>query len=381
MTNLEKHEQDLYKLRFSPMCKPAGEVSNLSHIESHTTRSRLMMMWRIAAGHLQWGHREVELLYESTLDSISEAFDVFHYPISQYMLDARADVWSLGLTQDVVRNAVERMDQQPSTYPEIELGGNFLLAGEIAQLEDESYIDDLHKVLDQLDVHAGIWVAPSGATAYALGARNVAKSQAQKVAELIRESKVRTVIADGPETAWALTKIYPKLGIEFAKKVEVKLLSTLLAKSPKLTQWDRKKVFLHDSRSACLIADELPNHLAILPGYLADENAFGKGEVYTAPRQFLDALGFQRIYGTWTRALAKSCGVDEGLWLTYPELAIGLAKQRIAYASNLGAEIIATDSPLCASYLAKQAGKDDPLVVWLPRFFIRKNLKENLCLY
>ena len=103
---LEAHKQALYELRFSPMCKPAGEVANLTQLESHTTRSHVMMMWRIAAGHLDWGEREAELIYESTLDSISEAFDVFHYPVSQYMLDARAEIWESGLAPEPVVEAV-----------------------------------------------------------------------------------------------------------------------------------------------------------------------------------------------------------------------------------------------------------------------------------
>ena len=90
---LKTHIDDLYLLRFSAMCKPAGEVANLTQLESQTTRGRTLIMWRVAAGHLTWGPREVELMYQSTLDSISEAFDVFHYPISRYMLDARAEIF------------------------------------------------------------------------------------------------------------------------------------------------------------------------------------------------------------------------------------------------------------------------------------------------
>ncbi len=94
-----------------------------------------------------------------------------------------------------------------------------------------------------------------------------------------------------------------------------------------------------------------------MPGYVENEDEFGLGPVYAAPRRLLDVLGAQRVFGTWTRSLAKTSGADDGLWLTYPNLAEGLAAQRLDYAERLGAEMLVTDSPLAASFLAKHLGK------------------------
>lgn len=176
----------------------------------------------------------------------------------------------------------------------------------------------------------------------------------------------KTLIADGPETAWALTKIYPALGIDLPDAVTVKLLSEVL--DDNLTPPERKMgmVFVHDSRPAYMVADDTPSHLAILPGYVEDEAEFGKGVVYEAPRRLLDAMGGQRIHGAWTRGLAKTSGADDGLWLTYPDLAAGLAIQRLEYAKGLGATLLVTDSPLAASYLSRNAQEDDVPVHWLP---------------
>ena len=76
--HLSAFKKELYELRFSPMCKPAAEVANITNLESHSVRARIMMLWRIAEGIIDWGSREVEIIYQSTLDSISEAFDIFH---------------------------------------------------------------------------------------------------------------------------------------------------------------------------------------------------------------------------------------------------------------------------------------------------------------
>lgn len=353
MKRLEAHKQALYELRFSPMCKPATEVANLTQLESHTVRARTMMLWRVAQGIIDWGPREVELLYESTLDSISCAFDVFHYPIHQYMLDARADIWDAGLAPENVKLAVERDAAcEPGGCPESD---TLLLAGEVAQLSDDALRGPMQAALRAATVESATWVTPSGALAYVLGAWDVAEAQARRVVDGIHGSGARTVVADGPETAWALTKIYPALGIELPDDMTVVLLSEVLADQLTLGERDLGVVFVHDSRPAYLISAEEPLHTVVLPGYTEDESTFGKGPVYEAPRRLLEAMRAELVHGVWTRALAKTCGADDGLWLTHPGLAGGLAAQRLDHAEYLGATIVVTDSPLAAAWLAKHA--------------------------
>ncbi len=344
------------------MCKPAAEVANLTQLESHSVRARTMMMWRISVGHLEWGQREVELLYESTLDSISEAFDVYHYPISQYMLDARADVWEAGLAPDNIKNIVENVAKKLPGLPPKARKDALCLAGEIFQLEDSRYLDTLEACLDGIPV----WSAPTGVLPYVLGARNVARAQAEQIVTAIIDSGAKTVIVDGSETAWGLLKVYADLGVKFPKDVDIQLLSVYLVKNTIIEMDAIGKTLIHDSRPACLIAEKMPTHLAVMPGYTANETAFGEGQVFHASRELVDAVGAERVFDTWTRCLAKSCGADDGLWLTYPKLAEGLARQRLDYAKELGAELIVTESPLCADYLSKHAGDDDLPIYWLP---------------
>ena len=233
-----------------------------------------------------------------------------------------------------------------------------LLAGEIAQLGDESWLTSIQTALQRYDVEFSTWVARSGALAYTLGAWDVARAQAKQISEGIKESGAKTIIADGPETAWALMKIYPALGVNLPEGTEVKLMSVVLDErlSEAVNQpsgLNLGTVMFHDSRPSCLLADQMANHLAVMPGYLENEAAFGVGAVYEAPRHLLESLGIARVFGTWTRSFSRTSGADDGLWLTYPHLAAGLAAQRLDYAENLGVETIVTDSPLAASYLSK----------------------------
>ena len=350
---LAAHKQALYELRFSTMCKPATEVANLTQLESHTVRARTLMFWRIVMGYIDWGPREAELTYESTLDSISGAFDVFHYPIHEYMLDARADIWDRDLVPEAVKRVVAASEAQEA--PPAPTAEPLLLAGEIAQLEDDTLLELIQAALQAAGVDAPTWVVPTGALAYALGAWQVAKTQAQQVIDGLSQSGAKTVITDGPETAWALTKVYPTLGVDLPEGISVKLLSDVLAETITPVEKDLGKVFVHDSRPAYLIASEEPRHTAILPGYNDDESNFGSGPVYEAPRRLLDSLGAERVWGYWTRALARTSGADDGLWLTHPDLAAGLAEQRLDHAKSLGAATIVTDSPLAATIFKKHA--------------------------
>jgi hypothetical protein len=366
MARIDKYKKELYELRFSPMCKPAGEVANLTNFEGHTTRARMIMLWRITEGFLEWGPREAELLYQSTLDSISEAFDVFHYPVSQIMLDARADVWDAGSAPQNIIDAIEYMNKIPNKEsPELNQEKSFILGGELALIQ-ENELPEMLGILQKTVSKTPVWVTPTGSVEYILGAREQAREKAETVVEGINKSGTKNIIADSPETAWMLQKVYPAFDLKLPEGLRFTLLSEALKGGSGLKKKHLGKVFLHDSRSAYLIADGTPSHLAILPGYLDNEDDFGNGTVYDTPRRLLDSMDCELLNGTWMRALAKSCGADDGLWLTYPDLARGLASQRLNYIVGLGTESLVCDSPLCASYIKKAAGDLDVPVYWLP---------------
>ncbi len=116
-----------------------------------------------------------------------------------------------------------------------------------------------------------------------------------------------------------------------------------------------------------VLADGLAGEGARNMGFM--QTAFGAGAVYEAPRRLLDALGAQRVFGNWTRSLARTSGADDGLWLTYPHLAAGLAAQRLDFAETLGADTLVTDSPLAASFLSKHIGERSIKVKLLAELF------------
>jgi len=368
---LSEYEQVLYGCRFCPMCKPAAEVGNLTQLESHSTRGRALLLWRAAKGLAAFSPRDAELLYQSTLDSISQAWCISHYPVGEYVAAARRELVSQRLIPAAVENVLGR-NNRADACPK---GETVLLAGEIAQLDDLSAADPALKLLEACGVTAKAYMSPTGALAYTLGDIESAEQQARSVCEALQAAGAKRVVADGPQSLFALKVLYPLLGIALPERLEVLGLADLVEpvvvknKLTTVVNGDQT-VFFHDSRSACFLADELASDEVIQPACFDSEEHSGYGEVYARPRRVLDALGVRRVSSVWSKSLSRSTGADDGLWLTYPELASGLAEMRLDHIRSLGAGAIVTDSVLDAVHLQRVQGSEGELrILWFPEVF------------
>jgi Fe-S oxidoreductase len=367
---LSEYEQVLYGCRFCPMCKPAAEVGNLTLLESHSTRGRALLLWRTAKGLTSLSPRDAELLYQSTLDSISQAWCISHYPVAEYVAAARRELVSRGLVPAAVEEVLGRtIRTEPCPKAE-----TVVLGGEISQLDDPSAADPALKLLDACGANAKAFISPTGALAYVLGDVESAEAQARRTLEALQKAGVKRVVADGPQTLFALKVLYPLLGVQPPQKLEVLSLAELaepLANPDKVAAELKgdQAVFFHDSRSACFLAEKLATDQVIQPALFDSEEYSGYGEVYARPRRILDALGVRRVSSVWSKSLSRSTGTDDGLWLTYPELASGLAEMRLDHIRSLGARVIVTDSVLDAVHLRRVQGEGDLKIFWFPESF------------
>jgi hypothetical protein len=363
---LATHQAALSALRFCPMHVPAAEVASLTGRASHQTHHRMIRLWRIAAGHAAMDAAEARLLYETTLDTISAAFDPYTPPIGRIMLDARADAWEAGLAPPAVRAAVAASADDHAPPP---AGDTLLVCGEIAQLRDTAMAEIAAAAARRAGLSAAAWMAATGAVPHALGAREEASRQAALLAT--QAAGARRVIADGPETLWALTHLLPELGAKLPEGVAVLSLTELLAEAAPSLPAPQGPAWLHDARAAYALAECEPEPAASMPGFEcqpdASEEACGRGAAYDAPRRLSLRLGLDRVWSAWTRGLAKSAGSDDALWRSQAALAAGLARLRMEHARSLGARCVATDSPLAAALLRRVPGGLP--VLWLPEAF------------
>ncbi len=380
--DLSSYKDDLFSCRFCPMCKPAAEVANVTLIESYSTRARAMMLWRVVSGIAGFTARDTEIIYQSTLDSISQAWCVNHYPVSEYLTAARAEIFRKGLAPEQVKNALNNYTARTeSAYenqgfrPADQAGDAIILASEAAEIGGEKLLKPVLSVLEKAGVPAKTLLIESGAMAYSLGALELASKQALRVIGLIKKTGTEKVITDGPRAMYAIKYIYPLLDIPWPEHIAVtsvseELYSAVTGGKLKRAVTAGSRIIFHDSRSACALADELAEDQAIQPGFQGPEIVLGRGEIFEAPRRLADLLGMERIFSVWSRTFCKSCGADDGLWLTYPELAADLAEQRLRDAENLGAEMIVTDSLLCAEHLKSVRLADSVGIRWLPELFL-----------
>lgn len=359
-------------LRFCPMLAPAGEVAAVSECDGHTLRARMVLLWRALDMGCALDGRSSELLFQSTLDSISQAYDPYHAPVWDIMRAARADAIANGGAPEPVAAALARLETlTASSAPQAK---RIMLLGEIALCGDDSLGRTLAEALRAAGYgEAEPWLAATGATALALGDRALARRQAEAIASGLAGSPVEEIICDSPETFWALRSMFPDLGVQLPDTLRISLFSQVLADSGVAPKKRKGTSFVHDSRASYLLRDGEADPVTLKPGFRwepgAREDLCGTGAVYGHVRRLADIAYDSREWNLWTRGLAKSCGSDDGLWLTYPEIAGKLALARLDSAAELGADAVVTDSPLAAWWLEKNRSTGHPVVTWLPELF------------
>lgn len=353
---LQTFEKYLYGCRFCPMCKPFGEVSNVTQLESHTTRLRGMFLWSVVKGYSSWTDRLVELMYETTLDSVSQAWCVSDYPVPEIILSARADIVDAGLAP---RQVVQyQPDSLPAHDDLLVLAARdksdvlFYPGDALAAGLGDSALSAL-RVLRSAQVSVGLVEPPndSGALALCLGLRDLARKQAAGLLDSLEGCA--ELIVDGPLSLWMFEFGLPSLDLAFPESLAVTPLPALLLrliregrlKPPALAQ----KAYLLGSEFSRLTK----------PGFQP---------LQRLAAQVPDLQVLEPLDGL---ELADGSGVGGGLHITAPDLAEQVSSQRIEDALASSAEILITDSPLDAEHL-KRAAQGRLGIYSLPEVFDRK---------
>lgn len=365
---------ELEGCRFCPMCKPAAEVANITQFESHTTRARAIFLWREASGFAPLTDRETEILYESTLDGISEAWCVSHYRVSEYTRAARKAL----VERDQVPDAVRAVVDAPVYEPCVPTSDTVLFVDTPAVTAAATNANGHDTDTGRSDAYSNAlnlppaWRADSGVSLYWLGADRAAKERLTRMIDAL--GGVVTVVAAGATEQFALTGMARELGIEFPTTLEVLPLATWLSRRTDLTaRYERLHAFFHDSRAAMKLSREKAGDAAIQPSFDGPEEALGTGEVYDAPRVVLERAGYSLRFVRWQRSFTRTSGADDSLDLVYPELSDRLADARIRYLTEHGVRLVVTDSQAARDVLSRAAVRLglETTVVWLPDAFLK----------
>jgi hypothetical protein len=292
-----------------------------------------------------YSDRDLELLYETTLDSVSEAWCVNHYPVSKYLIAARQALVKAERIPDSVKGVLGR--REALVTESVGKGDTIFVGGDTDQTGSRDHATRYRRVMERMGIEGRLLAGSIGLVAHCLGDVMGAAAAAERMAAEINVAKPKRIVADSQDTYYALTRLFPEWRISLPKGVEVVSLAEYCDKMEKRAgdrTLEGKKVFVHDSRACLALADKLPSDEVIQPGFAGPEEALGTGRVYEGVRRIVDRSGGERVFSVWSRCMSKTSGADDGLALTYPAMARRLAAYRFQQAQAAGAETVVADS-------------------------------------
>lgn len=378
--HLDRYKEYLNGCRFCPMCKPMCTVGNLTQQEALNTRGRAITLSRIQQGYADWTPRAVETVYRCTLGGRCQEWCLNHYPVTEYIPAARADIVERGLAPDVataVEEAVRRSGnpwgEDPSDRWDA-LGEAFASLPKKAEVAyfvgctgaykmPNSVVSTL-KLLHTAEVEVTIAAQETccGYPLYNLGFWDLAQEMARRNASALAETGAKRIVVGCAAGFRALTALYPQWGIEI--EAEIVPLSRFLVE---LVEAGR----LHFPHPP---TDKVTYHDACLTRLSHRD--------YESPRRLLKALeGVELVEMRWNRELSRCCGAGGGVLFTYPDMARDIALERLSEATRTDADLVVTDCPTCAFHLSgasqatqdqsKEGGKPSPQVMTLTEYLAR----------
>jgi Fe-S oxidoreductase len=318
------------------MCSPFGEVGNILNDEPHSTRIRALILWRILKGYDEWSRDIGRLLYESTLDSVSQAWCINHYPVADYIIAARADIFDAGVAPTSVADYAIR-EEMKFNRPFKSLAASdsdvIFYPGDSIAGENLPAVEAILKLLVHSDLGVAIPKAlhDCGGLAYCLGREELAKGRAVRVVESVKGYS--KILVDGPLSYWMLKRIYPRFGVSLPEDVEVwSILDFLLDLLP-----------------------ELPVPKALVGGkvYLVgSEFSRLTNKGYASFRELISRLeGVDAVESKDVLEWAAGSGAGGALHISAPRLAAQVSEARLDEARKSGASHVVCDSALDVSHM------------------------------
>jgi len=205
----------------------------------------------------------------------------------------------------------------------------------------------------------------SGIEAYWRGHRERFETQARRAAARLEATGVKTVVTLCGEDLGMLRAKYPRAG--FAPKAAVvhasELLLALLARGRlRLTRPLRQCVTYHDpcylgrqsEPTQAWQGQELRTHGVMTYFSPPKPVNYGVQGVFDAPRKVLRAIpGLRLVEMHRIREYAYCCGGGGGVPESHPEVACSAARQRVAEARDVGAELLVSACQHCRQNLRR----------------------------
>jgi len=358
---LNELSNDIWYCSTCMMCKAVCTVHRETRKEAHSPMKRVWLLDMIRRGILEFDKKSVELMYEGCLlCRLCTEWCVSRQDIANIMATARADIVNLGKAPKYVLKIDHNFEfaKNPTGEP-FEKRFAYLQMPKNKEVSDIVYFvgcttayyrpeiaKAMQKILEAAEINYTVLDEEycCGLPAYELGLRERARELAKHNAKVIKDTKVKTVVASCPSCARALKLEYERWGISLDVNVlhHTELIDLLLKEGKlKLSKPLNSTLVYHD-----------PCHLG---RYL---------QVYDAPRNVLIKIPQVKLVEMWrNREKASCCGAGGGYRLTHPETAIKIAERVVDEAIRTSAEILVTACPTCKLSFMRPAETKKELVV------------------
>lgn len=356
---IEKYRKTIEACRFCPMCKIACTVGNITKNEANYPRGKVLILFTILKKMREFDEDVAERIYQCAICGLCKDWCISDYDIPELITAARADIVNSGKTPPRVLEIYENIKKTGNPYAMINDNEEIsaVLDKEIRKIGKRVKI--LYFIGDTVFSHPEIFEATirilnhaginftilskenrSVELLYQLGFHKEAERLAKENAKVINETECEVIVTSDADEYLAFKRDYPRLGASLNS--DIKIIHTtecinLLLQENKLSfsREINKSVTYHDPSS--------------LGRYLG---------VYEDPREVIQVIpGVRFKEMRWNKDKTHCCGASGGLLFTNPEIAAKAAENVIDEASEIGAEIIATASPLCKQSLVKHKEK------------------------
>ncbi len=320
----------------------------LSGFQSATGKGKMLIARAIMSGQLRYSPSLAENLYKCSLCGACE--DICNVlgklPLLDILHSMRADLFEAGLTMPRHKKIVASCKDNHNPYLERQEDKmRWLPKGKVLPRKGDVYFfmgctapyrnPELCRALIKTTEAAGVGVAVTpeewccGSVMLRIGARGLAEDLAKHNLEAIEQSGASTVVTHCPGCYDTLKMEYPRLvgDLPFEVLHVTELMRSLIdANRLRFQSRVEERVTYHD-----------PCHLG----------RFHHLSVYDDSRVVLEAIGVKLVEMERTREKSWCCGAGGGLKSAFPDLAVKVAKRRIAEAEETGAKYLVTACPFC----------------------------------
>jgi len=330
--------------RYCLMCRHVCPVGRVTKREVTTPHGWALLIASVIRGSLAWDADSVDALYQCSDCSTCQTNCVTDRPLPAAIKAARAEVVRQGVMPASVAEVDRKLREWGNPYGPLPHPVSSQGSGPVGV-----FIGDATRFLRPASVTAAQTVVTavtgqspallsvgrsSGYLPYALGLWDTARSLIQQTLDEVKAAGVREIITLSAEDADTFRRAYAELGLGLPAEVRVTPLMQYLA--PRLAEGQVKL-----RPNGLPVATYHDPCLAMtLPGYGAAARQVVAALTGRAPREMF-----------WREKRAGPCGAIGGLEFTQSALSAEMARQRIAEASETGAEILLTDDPHCAAQL------------------------------